>query len=181
MSSSPLTETSFADDLNRVKKLVYDPCGYELTNLQQHSESAEYGACSFLLNGKKVQQRISKITPTKKGQFVTIWKRNRDGITQPFDFTDDLDFIIIIARSGTRLGQFTFPKFVLAEKGIITRNGSTGKCGIRVYPPWDNTPNKRAEKTQNWQQEYFFKMEQDNTAGLNLIKKLISGVWSTDY
>ncbi|MES3018254.1 MAG: MepB family protein [Bacteroidota bacterium] len=176
MSSSPLTENSFAADLNIVKDLIYDPCAYELTDLKQHSESAEYGACSFVLSGKKVQQRFSKITPTKTGQFVTVWKRNRDGITAPFDFSDDLDFIIIIARSGDQLGQFTFPKLVLAEKEIITRNGSKGKRGIRVYPPWDNTTNKQAEKTQNWQQEYFFTIEQDNTAGLKLIKKLISGV-----
>ena len=75
---------SIHNDLKIVKELVYDKCGFDLTDLKQNLESKEYGACSFVLNGKTIQQRISKITPTKTGQFVTIWKRNENGITEPF-------------------------------------------------------------------------------------------------
>ena len=60
-----------------------------LINLKWNLESAEYGACSFKLNGKTIQFRVSKITPTKTGQFVTIWKRNKEGITEPFDNADN--------------------------------------------------------------------------------------------
>ena len=63
---------SIHNDLKIVKELVYDKCGFDLTDLKQNLESKEYGACSFVLNGKTIQQRISKITPTKTGQFVTI-------------------------------------------------------------------------------------------------------------
>ena len=111
---------SIHSDLNVVKELVYDKCGFYLSNLKQNIESSEYGACTFELNGKRVQQRISKITPTKTGQFVTIWKRNKDGITEPFDTSDDFDFVIITARNENNFGQFIFPKSVLAYKGIIT-------------------------------------------------------------
>jgi SAM-dependent methyltransferase len=65
--------------------------------LEQNVESKEYGACTFELNGMIIQQRISKITPTKIGQFVTIWKRNMDGITEPFDNSDNFDFVINIS------------------------------------------------------------------------------------
>jgi hypothetical protein len=91
-------QNSMHSDLEIVKELIYDKCGFDLTNLKQYSESIEYGACSFVLNGKTIEYRLSKITPTKIGQFVTIWKRNKDGIIEPFDILDDIDFIIITSK-----------------------------------------------------------------------------------
>ncbi len=164
---------SFHRDLKIVKELVYDKCGFDLTHPKLNSESVEYGACSFGLNGKIIQHRVSKITPTKTGQFVTIWKRNKDGITAPFDISDDMDFIIITTKSGDNFGQFVFPKSVLADKGIITRNGKEGKRGIRVYPPWDIATNKQAEKTQSWQTKYFLTIKKDNMTNLDLIKRML--------
>ena len=161
-------------DLKVVKEYVYDKCDFDLTNLKQNIESKEYGACTFELNGKTIQQRVSKITPTKTGQFVTIWKRNKDGITEPFDINDEINFIIITARSGDKLGQFIFPKRVLADKGIITQNGKSGKRGIRVYPPWDKPESKQAEKTQNWQLAYFLTIKTDGSTDLSLAKKLLA-------
>ncbi len=166
-------QNSIHYDLKVVKELVYEKCGFDLTNLKQHLESTEYGACSFELNGHTIQYRVSKITPTKTGQFVTIWKRNNDGITEPFDILDDLDFIIITSKSGENFGQFIFPKSVLADKGIITSNGKEGKRGIRVYPPWDITTNKQAMQTQSWQSKYFLTIKGDNSTDLDLIKKLL--------
>jgi hypothetical protein len=160
-------------DLIVVKELVYDKCDFEFINLKQNIECKEYGACSFVLNGKMIRQRISKITPTKKGQFVTIWKRNHDGITEPFDNTDKFDYLIITARNDENFGQFIFPKSVLAENGIITKNGKIGKRGIRVYPPWDITTNKQALKSQTWQTNYFLTINNDNSTDLKLAKKLL--------
>jgi hypothetical protein len=88
--------------------LVYDKCGFDLTNLKQNVESKEYGACSFNLNEKTIQQRVSKITPTKTGQFVTIWKRNKNAITEPFDISDDFDFVIITSRNEEKLDNLFF-------------------------------------------------------------------------
>lgn len=165
---------SFHGDLKVVKEMVYDPCNFDFKNLNWNTESTEYGACSFELDGKKMQHRFSKITPTKKGQFVTIWKRNKNGITEPFDSNDEIEFIIITARSGDKLGQFIFPKSVLAEKGIITHNGKSGKRGIRVYPPWDIPENKQAEKTQTWQLNYFLTIPEDGSTHLGLAMKLFN-------
>jgi hypothetical protein len=165
---------SFHSDLKIVKEMGYDKCGFVLTVPKLNSESVAYGACSFRLNGKKIEHRVSKITPTKTGQFVTIWKRNKKGITEPFDISDDVDFIVITARSGDNFGQFVFPKFVLADKGIITRNGNEGKRGIRVYPPWDIATSKQAERTKDWQTKYFFTIKNLDPTSLNFIKNLFT-------
>lgn len=171
---------SIHSDLKVVKALVYDKCGFDLTNLKQNLESVEYGACSFVLDGKIIQQRISKITPTKTGQFVTIWKRNKDGITEPFDNSDDFDFVIITARNEDKFGQFIFPKSVLADKGIISRDGKMGKRGIRIYPTWDLATNEQARKTQSWQTKYFMTIKNDHTTDLDLIKKLFKNTNEID-
>lgn len=157
-----------------VKEVVYDKCGFDLTNLQLNAESAEYGACSFQLNGKSMQYRVSKITPTKTGQFVTIWKRDEDGITAPFHISDDLDFILITSKSADQFGQFIFPKAVLVKNGIISTTNKQGKRGIRVYPPWDAPTNRLALQTQNWQSNYFFAIKNDDKTNLNLVKTLFS-------
>ncbi|OWK70834.1 MepB family protein [Pedobacter sp. AJM] len=40
-------------------------------------------------------------------------------------------------------GQSIFPKFVLAEKGIMTRSNKQEKHRISAYPPWDNVIKSR--------------------------------------
>lgn len=159
--------------LTMAKELVYDNCGFRITNFQHHAESVEYGGCSFELNGKKILYRASKTTPTKTGQFVTIWKRNINGTTMPFDVVDDFDFVIISSKRDGNFGQFIFPKSVLADKGILTANGKDGKRGIRVYPPWDVVNNRQAIKTQNWQTKYFVSISDDVNAYLNLLELVL--------
>lgn len=159
-------------ELKIAKELVYDPCGFVMTEPKQNAESADYGACTFELNGRKVEYRVSKITPTKVGQFVTIWKRNKEGITEPFDSEDELDFIIVTSKNEHKIGQFIFPKSVLVEMGIISHKGKEGKRGIRVYPPWDSAPSKQAAKTQSWQTKYFVKIANDKSLDFERIRTL---------
>jgi hypothetical protein len=165
-----MTSNSLHSDLQLAKELVYAPCGFEFMNFKFHIESAEYAACSFELNANKIEHRCSKITPTKIGQFVTIWKRNTEGITAPFDISDKIDFIIITARSGEKLGQFIFPVSILADKNIISRNDKSGKRGIRVYPPWDVPTSKQAQATQAWQLQFFMPIMHTNS--IELVKLL---------
>ncbi|MEJ1241021.1 MepB family protein [Chryseolinea sp. T2] len=161
-----------SSDLMRLKEHVYNKCGLALTNFKRGVESEEYDACSFVLNGRPVQYRASKITPAKAGQFVTIWRRNKAGVTEPFNINDDLDFVIITSKRYVDFGQFIFPKSVLVEKGILTVGNKEGKRGIRVYPPWDDPSNKQGEKTQSWQLKYFVSIKSNSVADLNLIKEL---------
>lgn len=153
------TDTSIPSDLLTAKEMIYDPCGFDYTQPKIESESTEYGACTFSINGLSVRYRVAKITPTKIGQFVTLWRRNSKGITQPFESTDELDLAVISTRHGQLLGQFVFPKTVLLEKGILSNTQKEGKRGFRVYPPWDVTTNKQAQKTQEWQLSYFLEIK----------------------
>jgi hypothetical protein len=160
------------DDLQVLKKLAYDKCGFSLTDMKWNAESIDYGACSFVINKLHVEHRLARTTPKKNGQFVTIWKRNEIGITEPFSLADNIDLMIITVETSDRLGQFVFPMPVLASKGIIIENGKGGKRGIRVYPPWVAVESKQAEKTQNWQMGYFLEIKCDGTTDLALLKKL---------
>jgi hypothetical protein len=127
----------------------------KITNFTQEPESQEYQACRFELGSLKVVCRTAKITPTKVGQFVTIWKRNELGKTCPFDSTDDIDLVIINCKSGENIGHFAFPKAVLIAKGIISTPTKVGKMGIRVYPIWDKANNSQSIRTQKLQLEYW--------------------------
>jgi hypothetical protein len=137
------------------KETLYDSCNFDVTQPQPEAESQEYDAYRFQLNQKQICYRAAKITPTKTGQFVTLWKRNTTGIIEPFDFSDAIDFVIVSVRKDDLFGQFVFPKAVLLEKGIFTTLTKEGKRATRVYPPWDETTSKQAQKTQQWQLNYF--------------------------
>lgn len=165
---------SFQADLKVFKNFVYERCDFELTNFQMDVESITYGACIFQLNERKIQYRISKITPLKIGQFVTIWKRNAQGMTEPFDIFDTIDFVIITTKNHNKIGQFIFPKSVLIDKGIFSTKNKLGKRGIRVYPTWDIPISVQAQKTQAWQLNYFLILENDFSTDLDQAHKLLT-------
>lgn len=145
----------YCDDITYIQTHVFNACGFEYTEPLLEIESAEYKACYFKLNDLHVRFRKAKITPTKIGQFVTLWKRVESGIIAPFEDTDSIDLVIVNVESGNQFGQFIFPKSVLCQQGIFTVSQKEGKRGFRVYPPWDKTDNKQATKTQNWQLNCF--------------------------
>ncbi len=145
-------------DLIVVKQILYSKLNVELKNIKIENESTAYSACTFEINKLSILYREAKITPTKIGQFVTIWKRNTKGITKPFCVVDDIDLGVIICRNNVQFGQFVFPKAILGDKKIFTKNNIEGKRGIRVYPPWDIAINKQAIQTQAWQLDYFLEM-----------------------
>lgn len=118
--------------------------------------------------------RIAKITPKKIGQFVIIWKRNEKGVIQPFNISDDIDFYIIATQSNKRFGIFIFPKNVLHENKILSDNTREGKRGVRVYPTWDLTINRQAQKTQFWQIKYFLDISESEVVDIEKAKRLLS-------
>ncbi|MEO9803476.1 MAG: MepB family protein [Reichenbachiella sp.] len=156
----------------KINSAIYEPYGFELTNYLIEEESQEYGACRFEINGLIVVSRNAKITPTKIGQFVTIWKRTEDGPIAPFDYADPIDLIIINVQKGDELGQFVFPKSVLCQKGIFSTTAKEGKRGIRVYPSWDEPKSKQACATQHWQLQYFLTVDESGSTDQTLVTKL---------
>lgn len=144
--------------MNKTHTEIYRKCGLIISNYIAEPESKEYNACQFQIDGRIVISRNAKITPKKTGQFVTFWNRNPKGITQPFSEKDNFHFYVIKVQMENRMGQFVFPKSILIAKGIISTEKKDGKRGFRVYPIWDATSNKQAEKTQQWQLDYFFEI-----------------------
>lgn len=142
-------------DLLAAKNLVYNVCGFDCSQPLVEAQNAEYGAYLFHLNSLSIRFRVAKTTPTKVGQFVTLWHRIGDGSIQPYDVSDPVDFFVISTRNGNNFGQFVFPKHVLFKQDIVANQGEGGKRAIRVYPPWDKTTSRQAQKTQKWQLDYF--------------------------
>lgn len=153
-----MTSITTHSDLLSAKKLVYEPNELIISNLAKEQESGDYGAFTFEMNSKRVKFRVAKITPTKVGQFVTFWKRIGQGPILPHDLEDPFDLLIVSVRAREQFGQFVFPKEVLCEKGIVSKNAKGGKRAMRVYPSWDKAENKQAKNTQDWQLAYFFEI-----------------------
>jgi hypothetical protein len=161
-------------NLIHIKREVYDRCQFQFSHFEKETESEEYDACSYSINGRIIKSRNAKATPIKIGQFVTCWKRINDGTIAPFDATDKLDLLVVTTLSQGRLGQFVFPKSVLKHMGIITTSAKEGKRAFRVYPPWDVVNSKQAERTQQWQIHYF--TEINDHIDMERVKQLYSSV-----
>ncbi|MFG3408227.1 MepB family protein [Streptomyces sp. NPDC048142] len=142
-------------ELVTAKASVYDPAGFACSPPVPEPESADYAAHRFTLDGQQVAFRMARTTPTKAGQFVTVWQRSADGPIRPFDSDDGIDLFVISSRDSGHFGQFVFPREVLCERGIVSRNGVGGKRGFRVYPPDVITTSRQARGTQAWQVNYF--------------------------
>lgn len=149
----------YASQLQQNLKDYFEKLDFAVTNFIASNESQEYKACSFLLTNKKIIYRQAKITPAKQGQFVTIWKRNSEGITAPFDWNDEFDYFIVTVVREETMGQFIFPKNVLRDRGIISYLNKDGKRGMRVYAPIEIVKSKQAITTQKWQQNYYVSRE----------------------
>ncbi|MEK5038441.1 MepB family protein [Sporosarcina sp. FSL K6-3457] len=145
-------------DLLATKDLVYNPCSFKCSQPRVEAQNAEYGAYVYQVNALAVRFRSAKITPTKVGQFVTLWERSEAGPIQPYDSSDPVDLFVISARQGDFFGQFVFPKAVLCDHDIVSKNGASGKRAIRIYPPWDKPTSRQAQKTQDWQLAYFLEI-----------------------
>lgn len=135
---------------------LFQPAGLTFTPPEREAESHEYGACQFLLEGKRVAFRVANTTPTKLGQFVTLWKRPSalDEIA-PIDFHDDVEFILVSVFDHQHRGLLVFSKHLLAQKGVMSVQGKGGKRAIRVYAPWVKPVVKQAILTQRWQVQCF--------------------------
>jgi hypothetical protein len=132
----------------------------QISNLNREEECNEYLGFNFTIGTQSFKFRKAKITPKKCGQFVTLWKRNQNGNTEPFQYSDPYDFYIIATDYEERKGFFLFSKYSLRENKILTHIYD-GKRGFRLYPDWDRPVSKQAIKTQIWQSAYFIDYTED--------------------
>ena len=161
-------------DLLVAQELAYEPSGFAYHNLIKEAESAEYGASTFEMNNRHIKFRIGKITPTKIGQFVTLWKRIEDGVIQPHDLADPVDLFVVSVRNEEKFGQFVFPKLILFEKGFISNQSKGGRRAMRIYPPWDIPDSQQAKKTQAWQLAYFLEIDPHKAVDVCRVQKLFN-------
>ncbi|WP_208828281.1 MepB family protein [Streptomyces ficellus] len=154
-------------------EVAYEASGLTCSQPVPEAESAEYGACAFTLDGLAVRFRVARTTPTKAGQFVTVWRRSTGGPIQPFDAADPVDLFVVSTRQGERFGQFVFPREVLRERGVVSTDGCGGKRAFRVYPPWVVTTSGQARRTQAWQVEHFLHLPEDEPVDVTRLRALL--------
>lgn len=122
-------------------------------------ENADYGGAVVRVGEERIRVRVGKTTPTKAGHFVTVWRRDEDGVSTPFADDDTVDSLLVSVRDEDRHGSFLFPVGVLRQQGIVSGAGSAGKRGFRLYTPWTSVSSAQAVKTRRWQGEYFRESE----------------------
>lgn len=161
------------EHLSNFKKIFLDPFGYKITEFKIEPECKNYQASKFKINKLDIISRTAKITPKKNGQFVTFWKRNINGIIEPFHEKDPISFFLVNLENKSAQSLFIFPKSVLIEKGILSTTTKEGKRGFRVYPSWELPKSKQAIRTQNWQLAYFveFNNKTNHQKLLSLLQK----------
>ncbi|WP_103531131.1 MepB family protein [Streptomyces sp. SM11] len=157
-------------DLLTAKASVYDPGGFVCSRPVPEPESADYAAHRFTLDGRLAAFRAARTTPTKAGQFVTVWQRSVEGPIRPFDADDGVGLFVIGCRDEGRAGQFVFPLDVLCERGVVSRNGVGGKRGFRVYPPGTVTTSRQAHGTQAWQVKYYLDIGEGGQGPVDLAR-----------
>ena len=118
-------------------------------------EGAEYSAHSLTVDGRSAVYRRAKTTPTKLGQFVTLWRRSDAGPIRPFDVSDGVELFVVEVYDGEQLGHFIFPVDALITNRVVSTDFTGGKRAIRVYPPWVAPTSVQAVKSQRWQLEFF--------------------------
>lgn len=143
---------------------IIEPLGFGgVHNICIDRGAKEYHGLIFEYHHKKYMFRQAKITPTKVGQFVTLWKRETPtSDIAPFSVNDGIDGVIIANFDGNRKGYFIFDQAQLGERGIFTKNEVEGKRAIRVYAPWVKTVAKQAVQTQKWQILNFVELGQND-------------------
>ncbi|WP_053014217.1 MULTISPECIES: MepB family protein [Xenorhabdus] len=158
-----------------IKKYLLFPSEYKLTSTPcLETESRDYSAMRFQLDGKSIVFRQAKTTPNKQGQFVTLWKRpTPDAEIMPFEKSDGIDFCLIATFLEHRKGLFLFDSHILIKQGIFSSQTKAGKRGIRVYPEWVFPASKQAMQTQKWQSSYFISFDNQESA-IEQFKKTFS-------
>lgn len=141
-----------------------------ITGVTAETNNGAYGGELLETSRGKIRLRTGKVTPTKPGFFVTVWRRTDGGETEPFPSDDGADFLVITVRGERGSGMFIFPTAALAVRGVVSVRGKGGKRGFRLYPPWLQALNPTATRSQSWQSEFFV----EETAGLKQFNHLLT-------
>lgn len=155
------------DYLSRILQEISD---YPIEDFKVEEQNKEYEGTTFVLGDQSFRSRRAKVTPKKLGYFVVFWEKDEANKNKPYDVDSAPDKLIITIFDQDKLGQFIFPKKILAEKNSLTNGKTRGKMALRVYPDWITGLNKTASATQQWQKAFFIDLTREQE--LDQLKKL---------
>lgn len=167
------------EEIVKIESLLLQTYGFKIVNVTKDKECCDYFGCNFLVGSKRIEFRKAKQTPKKTGQFVTLWKRDVNGRTVPYNLDDAFDFHIILTEYAHHSGFFIFPKEILARMGILTSYFREGKRGFRVYPEWDLPISSQSIETKKWQKEYFIEMNNEEKT-IEKLQKIFTSIYSPE-
>jgi hypothetical protein len=160
-------------EIKTLETKILKPLNLAISDIIQDLECEDYFGFNIKINQLNIKFRKAKITPNKIGKFVTLWKRNLIGETEPFNINDDFHFYIIASTENEKSGFFLFPKFTLENHQILTNEKKLGKRGFRVYTNWDYPDSKQALKSKIWQSEYFIDLENNLKENIKKFKNIL--------
>lgn len=128
-------------------------------------QNSDYESGVALIAGQQWRIRTARITPTKPGAFVAVWKRDVSGSTRPFTAAESLSGLLVFVEDGERFGVFRFTPEQLISLGYVSSGPSQGKRSFRVYPPWCTQLNPQALRTQRGQAAAFVELPSTCAAG----------------
>lgn len=173
-------------------KSIFEPIGYKLTNeieVDPVPKNSKYCALKFSLNNKKIIYRNAKVTPDRPGAFVTIWQRPSSSSlnNKPISLNSiDLDYLFIRVKENSddnsKEGIFIFPTSILIKKKLVLCEGSNGKTGFRVFPPWSadrggigmKVFSASGKKTQSWQLPFFVEIDNGSVVDSNILSRIFT-------
>lgn len=146
---------STLQELLQAHEQLLQTANLQIDSWTKEKESSDYYAHTFSIKDQRVRFRIAKKTPKKKGWFVTMWKRDISGQTAPYDARDRVDFFVIGLIDEEYFGLYIFPKALLLEKNIFSKEGRGGKHALRVYAPGQELSSRAALATRRWQTPFY--------------------------
>ncbi|MDJ0319907.1 MepB family protein [Pseudarthrobacter sp. PS3-L1] len=121
-------------------------------------QNSDYESGVARIGTEEWRIRTARITPTKPGAFVTVWKRGEDGSTRPFTADESMSGLLVFVEEHERFGVFQFPTADLILLGYVSSDLHPGKRGLRVYPAWCTDLNSQASRTQRVQGAAFLEL-----------------------
>ena len=82
-------------ELQKLENRLLKNIDLKISAITQDTDCEEYSGYNFQLQQLNIKYRKAKVTPKKNGLFVTLWKRNIKGQTEPFNHNDQVNFYII--------------------------------------------------------------------------------------
>jgi hypothetical protein len=119
--------------------------------IQVEEQNSDYQSGVVRIGKEQWRIRTARITPTKPGAFVALWKRGEFGSTRPFTSDESMSGLLVFVEDQERFGVFRFTTAHLISLGYVSSELHPGKRGFRVYPAWCTNLNSQASRTQRAQ------------------------------